>query len=247
MQRFTAAHELGHHAFGHEPSLDLEREIRHFANLAKKELEAQFFAAEFLMPVAAVNKIAAELKVDQTSITPLDVYQIALHLGTSYAATVTRLQTLDWITANRANEFRDTRPQDIKHSIAQGVLEDNRSDIWLIDRQATRVSAQVGDYLQLMLPEVPSSGYRWKLGAHNAFQINKDDFVHVGNRSIIGGRGSRIFGITAQESFDGQIKCVLERAWLPGNAHDEFELPVEFRHRETPGVYAKQIPALAAS
>ena len=247
MQRFTAAHELGHHVFGHEPSLDEESVIRRYTDLDERELEAQYFAAEFLMPIAAINKIAAGLNVHSNSISPIDTYQMSLQLGTSYSATVTRLQTLGWITPNRITEFRQARPQDIKQDIAQEVLDDRRSDVWLVNRRATQVCAQVGDYLQLMLPEVPSSGYRWHLEAGSSLRIRADDFTPARNQSVIGGRGMRIFGITAADSFNGHIKCVLERAWLSGEHKDEFKLPVEFRQRATAGIYAKQLQALAVA
>ena len=247
MQRFTAAHELGHHVFDHEPRLDEEGVIRRYAGLDEKELEAQYFAAEFLMPVAAVNKLASGLNIDSDSISPLDVYQMSLRLGTSYSATVTRLQTLGWIAPNRADEFLQARPQDIKQTIADGVLEDRRSDIWLVSQAGTQVRAQVGDYLQLMLPEIPSTGYRWQLDASPAFQISNDVFTSASGQMVIGGSGTRLIGITAIDSFEGHIRCVLKRAWLPGEHKDEFELPVEFRHRATPGVYPKQLPALAVA
>ena len=247
MQRFTAAHELGHHVFGHEPNVDHEMEIQRFANQGTQELEAQFFAAEFLMPIAAVSKVVAEMGVDRTSLTPQDAYQISLRLGTSYLAMVNRLQTLEWISLGRANDFRDARPQDIKRSIGDEVLVASRSDVWLITRQSSNICAQVGDYVRLVLPETPSSGYRWKFNAPTSLELQSDKFCLTDNRAAIGGRGLRVFGITAQDSQRGHIKCVLERLWVPGSSIDEFELPVEFRFGTATGIYDRQSASLSAA
>ena len=59
MQRFTAAHELGHFVLGHEGSLD--REVRmpgHTIGRDIQEVEADAFAAEFLMPKWLVKAAA---------------------------------------------------------------------------------------------------------------------------------------------------------------------------------------------
>lgn len=54
-QRFTAAHELGHHHLGHTPSLDDESILRRALFEAHagdnfQEVEAEAFAAAFLLP-----------------------------------------------------------------------------------------------------------------------------------------------------------------------------------------------------
>jgi Zn-dependent peptidase ImmA (M78 family) len=54
-QRFTAAHELGHHWLGHAPSLDDESILRRAPFEARsgdnpQEVEAEAFAAAFLLP-----------------------------------------------------------------------------------------------------------------------------------------------------------------------------------------------------
>ena len=54
-QRFTAAHELGHHYLGHMPSLDDESILRRAPFQARtgdelQEVEAEAFAAAFLLP-----------------------------------------------------------------------------------------------------------------------------------------------------------------------------------------------------
>ena len=54
MQRFTAAHELGHHELGHESHVDDETSIEGSSN-DPQELQAQTFAASLLMSEVAVE------------------------------------------------------------------------------------------------------------------------------------------------------------------------------------------------
>ena len=59
-QRFTVAHELGHHVLGHGPALDTPRSI--FAgDFDPVEAQANAFAAELIAPAPAVRRVAAEL------------------------------------------------------------------------------------------------------------------------------------------------------------------------------------------
>jgi Zn-dependent peptidase ImmA (M78 family) len=63
LQRFTAAHELGHHFFKHAEAVDSERNVARWTNLSMQERAAQYFASEFLMPRPAVNAVLNRLGV----------------------------------------------------------------------------------------------------------------------------------------------------------------------------------------
>ena len=246
LQRFTAAHELGHHVLGHDGSLDPEAHIQRFTNLAQQELEAQFFATEFLMPIAAVNSIASELGVQQTTVTAEDMYQISLHLRTSYQATVNRLQTLEWFGGARARELRKVTPRDIKRNMLRNPLPDPRSDVWRVSHATSHIPAQVGDGLRMTLNEVPSSGYRWQLRAGEALQIDHDEFVPAssGDALVVGGEGSRVFDISAPRAEQAVLRCVLARQWEQGEPADEFEVVVDATPQPEPGLYAEQLSEL---
>src|SRR5712691_7388597 len=64
VQRFTAAHELGHLRMGHSPSVDKEEDIlprglvEQTSGLAttEEEVKAEAFAAHFLMPMRRVSE-----------------------------------------------------------------------------------------------------------------------------------------------------------------------------------------------
>lgn len=96
-QRFTLAHEIGHHRFSHESTLDLE--VGSFARgLGHQERVAEAFAAWLLMPRQAV-----QTAVDRRALkSPADLYQVSLRLGVSYQAAcvhMTNLRVLDYSTA----------------------------------------------------------------------------------------------------------------------------------------------------
>jgi Zn-dependent peptidase ImmA (M78 family) len=64
IQRFTAAHELGHFRLKHQPSLDNENILRRMPLQAQpsddfQEVEANAFAVEFIMPRWLVARHAA--------------------------------------------------------------------------------------------------------------------------------------------------------------------------------------------
>ena len=62
LQRFTAAHEYGHHVLGHSHSLDTQAEIEGQPTDAADplaEIAAQAFAGALLMPLHLVNQVAA--------------------------------------------------------------------------------------------------------------------------------------------------------------------------------------------
>ena len=242
LQRFTAAHELGHHVLGHSDSMDPENHIGGFTNLESQELDAQFFAAEFLMPIAAVNSIASELDISKNSIDAIGVYQMSLRLRTSYQATVTRLQTLQWYGKARANKLRRVTPATIKRGMLRNPLPDARSDVWQVTRDTSHVAAQVGDRLRISLSEAPSSGHRWHLRVGKSLQIDYDEFVPdaAPDAGTIGGEGSRHFYISANKPDQSVVHGALLRPWERDNVADEFEVVVNPTMRPERGLYGQQ-------
>ena len=92
LQRYTAAHEYGHHALGHDASADDESGFTgDRQNL--QEVAAQAFAGEFLMPLQLVNYTLRTMGLpgQYLPLTARQMYQLALELGVSYGAAVTQL------------------------------------------------------------------------------------------------------------------------------------------------------------
>ncbi len=101
MQRFTAAHELGHWVLGHDPHADDEGILRRgpladgrvFKRVPPEEREADAFASYFLLPA---HLIKTQMEVQGWDVhhlaNPDTVYQAALRFGTSYAGAIYGLE-----------------------------------------------------------------------------------------------------------------------------------------------------------
>lgn len=167
LQRFTAAHEYGHHVLGHEWSVDEAAQIGLEPRpLTPQEAMAQAFAANFLMPLQLVNtelrRIGLPNKPDHLS--PRQVYLLALEFGVSYRAAVTQLATLKTITEQVAAELRRQEPKAVKEEIGRGVRPENvRADVWPLESHDSGrlLYPRVDDELRLALPETPSTGFVW--------------------------------------------------------------------------------------
>ncbi len=83
-QRFTAAHELGHHVLGHQAAVD--ENVLDVKGRAQEE-EANTFAASFLVPRGALHERLRKAG----AITPDWVFDVAVEYGVSYNTLVYRL------------------------------------------------------------------------------------------------------------------------------------------------------------
>lgn len=88
-QRFTIAHEIGHYALNHgeafrDPSANFS-----LHSYDDKEIQANAFAAELLMPEIAINHVVA----NRTN----DIDELARLFNVSVAAMRFRLKNLGWL------------------------------------------------------------------------------------------------------------------------------------------------------
>jgi predicted secreted protein len=250
LQRYTAAHELGHHIMGHEAGIDPESNITRWSNLGKQELAAQMFAAEFLMPLAAVNSAAAALGIRSGDVDEMSVYQLSLRLRTSYSAMITRLQTLGWFGSMEAKRLRSVAPKALKLQLLGRPLADPQSDVWLVtNRQMpTTIAPLVGDEVVFSLEENPSTGYRWDPELTDGLAVDDEDFVEptpTESEERIGGPGRRRLYVSVTEGRSSRARFVLRTPWDPEEQPPAaFDVPVDADVRPQPGVDAAQQPAL---
>lgn len=238
VQRFTAAHEYGHFVLGHELSVDSRDELFGLADMPVQEFEAQAFAAEFLMPLPLVNRALDRLALprEPRELTPIDAYQLSLELGSSYTATVTQLNQLNKIPAQRYRELSGWQPIDIKVELGRGQRPANsRCDVWLIEEQLRQRHLHLGleDELHVRLPEIPTSGYRWEIvldGMSESFELVVDDFESPGpaQDDRLGRTRQRHIWWRAVAPADGNVELRLVRPWQAPTAEpaDAFSLPV---------------------
>jgi Zn-dependent peptidase ImmA (M78 family)/predicted secreted protein len=166
VQRFTAAHEYAHYVLGHELSQDSQHELFGGAELPLQELEAQAFAAEFLMPLPLVNRALDRLSLSRepSDLTPIEAYQLSLEMGSSYRATITQLKQLNKISQTGLEQLQAWEPIQIKTELGDGRRPENaRADVWDVNktRMARNLRLRIDDELHVRLPEIPTSGYRW--------------------------------------------------------------------------------------
>ena len=165
IQRYTAAHELGHWRLdgGHDAALDTESDV-----LGRTEIEretiAQVFAGALLMPPPLVRSILSRRKT--TSLGPLAVYTVAREAGVSYEAAARQLYHLERITQRELRDLLKVQPLKVKQAIGAGrrpVV--GIADVWPVDMawRDQQLSVRADDEIIISLPEDRSTGYRWSI------------------------------------------------------------------------------------
>ncbi|WP_432007097.1 ImmA/IrrE family metallo-endopeptidase [Streptomyces parvus] len=158
--RHTAAHELGHHVLGHASQVDYDLNDLHTGKRSwtKEEQEAEAFAAWFLMPRKAMNRVLFRIGCTTLS-APRDVYQMALWLGVSYAGVLRQAQNIKMLSRAQATAWSQAasgRP-------APGAWQPVPQRVWELGPSAdgTTIHVQTGDRLRIgggdsdAVPELP--------------------------------------------------------------------------------------------
>ncbi len=217
LQRFTAAHEFGHYVLGHQLSVDSEEKLYGVSN-DPSEVAAQAFAADFLMPMALVNRALDRLglRASVGQLTAEGAYQLALELGSSYAATLTQLVALKIISKGAGERLKAIRPLDVKISIAGSRPGSTRVDLWTVTKGQDRdLVLGMADQLHIEVPEVPTSGYRWAV-VHTPAGLDLTSDESRSSRvasDTIGGSTLRHFVLTATSPVDSFVELQLRREW----------------------------------
>ncbi len=115
-QRFTLAHELGHHRLGHATVMDRPAALSDYGH-DPWEVEANAFAAELLLPRAALKRWAAEKLEGQPSLE--DVVRLAVEHGLSAQMVRYRLETCGVLAVARRCEKLDREiAEGLHHEVA---------------------------------------------------------------------------------------------------------------------------------
>lgn len=105
-QRFTLAHEVGHVEMGHQPRVELVADLFGGRTRDGQEVEANYFAAEFLAPRPAVRQWVEDRdllgKIDADA-----VARLALSFGVSFPTTCYRLERAGLIGTTAKNRLVD--------------------------------------------------------------------------------------------------------------------------------------------
>ena len=233
LQRFTAAHEYGHHVLGHSLSFDTQAEIEGQPADAVNpldEIAAQAFAGALLMPLHLVNRAAVELNIDFASPSPSQVYLLAVRFGVSYQAMRTQLRAYGLVTTEALREL-DVPPVQIKESLGNGEAPaDRRADLWVLteDTAPPGLLLQVDDEVIVRVPEAASTGYRWRLADHDrsVLALIDDRSVESPDGDVLGAIRTRSLRFRAGEPGVSSVHLGLSRAFGSGTEIETFDVDV---------------------
>jgi len=245
IQRFTAAHELGHCLLKHNPSLDDETILRRMAMSGKhtdlQEVEADSFAVAFAMPRWLLMWHCERQKWHTSDLgNPFVVYQLSLRMGVSYTAITWTLQRYGLVTASHGDTLRSRQTRDIKVALLEDFRPgDYRGDVWeLTERDAgTYLDGSRNDHFVLRLAEHAGGGYLWNAEelTNSGFAVIRDGRLATDDGSV-GGLVHR--NITGALVDAGRGRLVLDEArpWQPAAPLNQIEFDYDFTGPEVSGL-----------
>lgn len=171
LQRYTCAHELGHHVLGHRSHLDDQEDVvGPTTGHHRDEIAAQVFAGSLLMPLQAVNRVLRRLDLGKGSrLQATDVYRVSRALDVSFSAAAWQLVSLGRLDAGQAQVFVQNGSAAAKRALRPGAHPDgdNRAGLFILDERSHNIPllCRPGDELRLRLPENASTGHVWRVAA----------------------------------------------------------------------------------
>ena len=246
VQRFTAAHELGHHQLRHKPSFDDETVISRAPFNPRREddaqeTEAEAFAAAFLLPRWLVGWHCERQGWDDEALErPEIVYQLALRTGTSYTAACWTLERYKILSRTSASQMADIEPGKIKHALL-GELRphDDFGDVWVLtERDAgMRIEGGPSDHFVVRLGELSAAGYLWELEGlpAEAFKVISDGREDIDSEEIVGGPTIRRIIARSLRRQTGVLGLSQRRPWLPTKLLAAFRLHYDLIGAESEG------------
>jgi Zn-dependent peptidase ImmA (M78 family) len=255
VQRFTAAHELGHAALGHEASLDEEEILMRAlfvtgARYDSREIQANAFATELLTPQWLIVEHMNRQGWKRENLTdPIVVYQLALRMGSSYSATCYALTECNGIDGPACEKLLRIKPKAIKQSLAKPYEPDSwYGDVWLVTERDNGMvlEGSRSDLVVFKVQEHASSGYVWQFGdlVDAGLAIREDGRASPGGQHI-GGVAFRTVIAEAEDGACGHVNLREVRPWQPaGKPLNSMELEVDLSGPVPAGLLPKQLEAL---
>jgi predicted secreted protein len=174
VQRYTAAHEIGHWALGHQGfTLDTETDVLGSTDKESEQL-AQIFAGQFLLPVPLVLDSLDRMGYDGQLVTPVQAYGVAREAGVSYEAAVRQLHNMEYVSRTHMTELLNVSPLSIKTQVGHGDRPVNgRADVWAVDENwdGQTLDLLQDDEIVVSLPENRTTGFRWISAADDAQRL----------------------------------------------------------------------------
>jgi Zn-dependent peptidase ImmA (M78 family) len=250
-QRFTAAHELGHHHLGHTPSLDDESILRRAPFQARagenlQEVEAEAFAAAFLLPRWLLDwHCERQNWTDADLHDPALAYQLALRVGTSYEATVWTLHRYEVLDRAAARLMADLELKTVKQKLLRGHAPENFRDVdvWLVTERDADLRLYGGpkDLFVVRLPEHSGAGYLWQVESIDgeALAVVADGREDSDGEGV-GGPTMRLITAAARDRRAGELRLAERRPWQSAQPLKTFAVQYNLTGAEQQGWYKDQ-------
>lgn len=246
IQRFTAAHELGHCILQHEPSLDDESVLRRMPNSPEpsgkfQEAEADAFAVALMIPkwlIAAHCRRQDWTTADLAH--PHIAYQLSLRMGASYEATCRTFERYRLLPGPTVRRLIDAQPRVMKSALLRDYKPVNyRGDVWhLTERDAgSRIDGSRNDTFVLSLKEHGASGFVWDFNdlVSSGFAIVRD-VRESADPNTVGGTAIRRVTAVSDDIPRGTVALEERRPWLPSQPLSQISLDVDLSGPEQSGL-----------
>lgn len=257
VQRFTAAHELGHAALGHEASFDEEEILMRAlfergARFDSREVQANAFATALLTPQWLIVQHMTRQGWTRNDLTnPVIVYQLSLRMGSSYSATCYALMDCKGIDPPTCDKLLEAnkKKRAMKQSLAKPYTPKNwYGDVWLVTERDNGMvlEGSHSDLVVVTVQEHPSSGYIWQFGelAEAGLAIREDGRATEGSQHI-GGVVFRKVIAEAEGGAGGHVRLREVRPWqAAGIPLNSMELEVDLSGPVAAGLLSVQREAL---
>jgi hypothetical protein len=150
-QRYTCAHELGHHAFGDGSHIDeLLDSDAHKAERSDKEIRADIFAGLLLMPKSAVDRGLSTRGVSPNTAGPMELFRISCWLGVGYSTLLNHLRyALRQINEDRFLALDRYTPKSIREMV---LGSKTTAELIVVDEQWVSRPVDASEDDLLLLP-----------------------------------------------------------------------------------------------
>jgi Zn-dependent peptidase ImmA (M78 family)/predicted secreted protein len=224
IQRWTAAHELGHFVLKHTAHLDDDEMLRR-SPFGRRfydtgEAAADSFAIGFLTPKWLIELHARRYGWSRKDLTsPPVAYQLALRLGVSYEAFSRTMFRYNLINRLELDSLLKIQPAKVKRAILGSYkLPDWHPDVWMITEgdKGKRLMASPGDVFVFHLREKSGAGFLWNVEdlSRAGFQIVTDERKFDATPGApIGGEIERVVAARSQWPGTQVITLIHSRPW----------------------------------
>ncbi len=257
VQRFTAAHELGHAALGHEASLDEEEVLTRAlfdrgAQFDSREIQANAFATALLTPQWLIVQHMERQGWSREDLTdPVVVYQLSLRMGTSFSATCYALvdcKGIDQKTCDMLLEMNKKKTA-MKQALAHPYVPANwYGDVWVVTERDNGMvlEGSHSDLVVVKVQEHASSGYVWQFGElESAGLAIRNDGRASQPGEHIGGILFRTVISEANGRTSGHVSLREVRPWqVKGKPLNSMEIDMDLSGPVTAGLFRVQREAL---